>query len=209
MIKKLFFRSLEVLRSLFFNGLLIVLPITLTFAIFHTFFKLIKGWLEPLNACLPCCWQIIPQSEIIVVFILILIIGIFVKFFLLKPLIHAIENQLLLKIPLVRAVYSGLKQLVGAFTVQDQTNLNTIAMLEFPTPGCYTLGFVTGQMPPSLTPNPDEIHYNLFIPTTPNPTSGFFVILPASKFKIVDLTRQEAMTLIISGGIIRPDRFKI
>lgn len=207
MLKQIFFRSLEIIRSLFFNGLLIVLPITLTFAVFHTFFKLIKGWLEPLNNYLPCCFQIIPQSEIIVVFTLILIIGIFVKFFLLKHLIHAVENQLVFRIPLVRPVYSGIKQLIGAFTSQDQSSLNTVVILEFPSPGIYSIGFVTGQMPPAIAPNNQEPHYNLFIPTTPNPTTGFFVVLPESKFKVIDLTRQEAMALIISGGIIRPNRF--
>ncbi len=208
MIKKLFFRTLDTIRSLFFNGLLIVLPITITFTLFHSFFKLIKNWLEPLNVCLPCYFQNVPQSEFLVVLTIILVIGVFVKYFLLKPLVHAIEDQLVFKIPLVRSIYSGIQQLINAITSKDQSNFNSVVLLEFPNIGSYTLGFKTSNLPKEISPDQTETYYSIFVPTTPNPTSGFLVILPASKFRMVDLTKQEAMALIISSGIIKPERFE-
>ena len=205
--KRLLIRFIELLRSLFFNGLLIVLPITLTFLLFNASFKLIKSWLVPLQNCLPAKLLAIPHSEIFAVIGLVLIIGVVVKFLVLRPFIHAIEEHVVLRIPLVRPVYSGIKQLVGAFTSQDQQSFNTVVVLEFPSTGIYSIGFMTGSFPQEVSPHENVKYYNIFVPTTPNPTTGFFVLLPYDKFKVVNLTRQEAMSLIISGGIIKPERF--
>jgi uncharacterized membrane protein len=204
---KILKKPLELMRSLFFNGILIVLPITLTFLLFGATFRLIKSWLVPLHDYLPANIQAIPHSEIIVVVGSILLIGGFVKFFVLKPIIHAIEKHIVFRIPLVRPVYSGIKQLVSAFTSQDKLSFNTVVLLEFPSEGIHCIGFMTGNFPKELSPTKDKLYYNIYVPTTPNPTTGYFILLPQSKFKVINLTRQEAMSIIISGGIIKPDRF--
>lgn len=206
--KNIFRKITDLLRSLFFNGLLIVLPITLTFLLFNASFKLVKGWLAPLQKCLPATVLAIPHSEFFVVIGLVLLIGIVVKFFVLKPIINLVEEHFVFRIPLVRPVYSGIKQLVGAFTSQDQLTFNTVVLLEFPSAGIHSIGFMTGQFLPSVSPDTDKKYFNIYVPTTPNPTTGFFVLLPEGKFKVIDLTRQEAMSLIISGGIIKPERFR-
>lgn len=206
--KRLLLRPLEIIRSLFFNGLLIVLPITLTFMLFGASFRLIKGWLHPIHELLPESFQAIPQSEFIAVISSILLIGGFVKFFVLKPVIHAIEEHVVFRIPLVRPVYSGIKQLVGAFTSKDKLSFNTVVLLEFPSAGIHCIGFMTGSFPKEISPDDNKKYYNIYVPTTPNPTTGYFILLPQEKFKVINLTRQEAMSLIISGGIIKPDRFE-
>lgn len=206
--KNIFRRFVDLLRSLFFNGLLVVLPITLTFLLFNASLKLVKGWLAPLQKYLPDTISAIPHSEFFVVIGLVLLIGIIVKFFVLKPIINLIEEHFVLRIPLVRPIYSGIKQLVGAFTSQDQLTFNTVVLLEFPSTGIHSIGFMTGQFPPNVSPDNDKKYFNIYVPTTPNPTTGFFVLLPEGKFKVIDLTRQEAMSLIISGGIIKPERFR-
>jgi len=205
--KNFFKQVIEFLRSLFLNGLLIVLPITLTFLLFNASFKLIKRWLLPLQNFLPNSFLAIPHSEFLVVIGSVLLIGVVVKFFVLKPIINLIEEQFLLKIPLVRPIYSGIKQLVTAFTSKDQLTFNTVVLLEFPSSGIYSIGFMTGEFPLPVNGD-DRKYYNIYVPTTPNPTTGFFVLLPEGKFRVIDLTRQEAMSIIISGGIIKPERYK-
>jgi uncharacterized membrane protein len=205
--KNLIVRIVELVRSLFFNGLLIVLPITLTFLLFKASFKLIKGWLSPLQDYLPLAIRAIPHSEFFVILGSVLLIGVIVKFLVLKPIIHLIEEHFVMRIPLVRPVYSGIKQLVSAFTSQDKLSFNTVVLLEFPSAGIHSIGFLTGQFPPAVSPNNDKKYFNIYVPTTPNPTTGFFVLLPEGKFSVIDLSRQEAMSLIISGGIIKPERF--
>lgn len=205
--KKILVKIADLLKSLFLNGLLIILPMTLTILLFKASFKLVKSWLAPLANYMPECLLHIPHAEFLVVFSSILLLGSIVKFFVLKPFIHLIEEQFLMRIPLVRPVYSGIKQLVDAFTKKDQSSLNTVVLLEFPSAGIHSIGFLTGEFPKVVSPQDGKQYFNIYVPTTPNPTTGFFVLLPDDKFTVIDLTRQEAMSLIISGGIIKPERY--
>lgn len=125
---------------------------------------------------------------------------------LLNPLIHALE-RLVFKTPLVSPIYSGIKQLVHAFSTQDHISFKRVVYIEFPRQGVYSIGFLTSEVPVALSPSATVRFFNVFIPTTPNPTSGFLVMFPENTLITSDLTRQEAMSLIISGGIIQPDRF--
>jgi len=210
MAKKTFIsRILQRLWSLFLNGLFTILPLTLTIALFNTSFKLLSQWLQPLNRLTQCTFlHKIPYAEFILAIGTILLVGIFVKTVLLDSLILAIE-QFLSRIPMVRPIYSGIKQLVGAFNVQDQVTFKEVVLIEFPRKGIYAFGFLTGELSPTIAPNQDEKFFNIFLPTTPNPTTGFLLILPEQDIQRVDgITRHEAMSMVISGGIIQPERFK-
>lgn len=203
-IKIIIARLTELLWSLFLNGLLTLLPLTLTIAIFHLTFKLLKSWLEPVAAIRPDFLAWIPHVEIILTFAIIFIFGAILRFFLLKQLIHLIE-VIFFQIPLIRPVYTGIKQLVNAFNPNNQLGFKKIVFIEFPRKGLYSIGFLTSELIADLAPDKEQKYYNIFVPTTPNPTSGYFVILPESEVTITRLSRQEAMAMIISGGIIQPD----
>lgn len=192
--------------SLFLGGLITLLPITLTIAVFHTSFKILAGWLAPVKAYVPeQISNLIPYSEIISIILLIFVFGIILRVFVLHTVVHAIED-IIVKIPLIRPIYSGIRQLIQAFSIQDKITFKQVVLVEFPRPGIHSVGFLTSELAPELTRSNLERCYGVFIPTTPNPTSGFFVIVPESQVFTVDLTRQEAMAMIISGGIIQPDR---
>ncbi|MBS1986679.1 DUF502 domain-containing protein [Candidatus Dependentiae bacterium] len=192
--------------ALFLSGLLTVAPIALTIVLFTISFRLIISWLEPISHWQPTFLQWIPHSEIVLALLFILVIGIFVQLVLLNPLIHALE-RLVFKTPLVSPIYSGIKQLVHAFSTQDHISFKRVVYIEFPRQGVYSIGFLTSEVPVALSPSATVRFFNVFIPTTPNPTSGFLVMFPENTLITSDLTRQEAMSLIISGGIIQPDRF--
>jgi uncharacterized membrane protein len=195
------------LWSLLLSGLFTILPLTLTITVFHFSFKLVKQWLEPIHNMLPPILLCIPHLEIILVLLFVLLIGAIMQIFVLRSLIHALES-LIFKIPLIRPIYSGIRQLVHAFSPQDTLSFKRVVLVEFPKVGVYSVGFVTSQVPQELAPTHDGINYRaVFIPTTPNPTTGFFIFLPDTEIIPVDLSRQEAMALIISGGIIQPERF--
>jgi len=197
------------IKSIFLNGLFTLLPISITFLLFKASFKLIEGWIEPVKKFQPKFLQHVPHADFVLVILFIFIVGIILKFFILKKIIHAVEETVFFRIPILRAVYPGIKQLVHALTKQDQLSFNKVVLLEFPRAGIYSIGFLTSEFAKKAVPNLDEkIYYNVFIPTTPNPTTGFFVIAPSEDIMDVDLTKQEAMAIIISGGIIKPDRFK-
>jgi uncharacterized membrane protein len=205
-IRHFLIRWAEYAWGIFLNGLFAILPITLTIALFGFSLRLLKSWLEPIQRMEPEYLQKIPYSEIALVIVVIFLIGIILRFFILRSLIHWIE-ALISRIPLVRPIYAGIKQLVHAFSMQDKISFQSVVLVEFPRPGLYSLGFMTSEMSHVIAPESGQKWFNVFIPTTPNPTSGYFVMVPEKDIIPIELTRQEAMALIISGGIIQPERF--
>lgn len=206
--KKTMSHITKYIRSLFLNGLFTILPITLTIALFNTSFKLIMGWLRPLRTFTQLTFlHAIPYAELILAIGAIFLIGAFIKIIVVRPLIHAVEN-LIFKLPLVRPVYSGIKQLVAAFSYQNKATFKEVVMVEFPRKDMYSIGFLTGELSQEIAPHKGEKFFNVFIPTTPNPTTGFLVMLSEKNIHPIDnITRQEAMTMVISGGIVQPERF--
>lgn len=206
-IKQFFLQATQSARTLFFNGLFFILPISLTFTLFNFFFNLIKSWLEPIKLLPLWPFTLIPHYEIIIVIIFIMLIGLGLQIFILRPLLFLIEH-VLYQIPFVSTVYAGVKKLIRAFSAQDQFSFQAVVFIEYPRKGVYSVGFITGQIAPELCKDHEKIYYNVYIPHTPNPATGNFIMAPESEFKRVELTRQEAMTLVISGGIVQPERYQ-
>ena len=197
------------LKTLFLTGLLTILPITLTFFIFRGSFRILQGWLTPIKNLNPKLFDAFPYSEVVVVLLLILFIGLISKVLLLRPIVSFLKEQILFKLPLVKPVYSGIKQLSHALIAsQNQMGFHTVVTAEFPSQNVFSLGFLTGELPAELAPRPDIKYYKIYIPNSPNPVTGHFIILPAEKFTISVLSRHEAMAIIMSGGVITLDRFK-
>ena len=198
--KNIFLSCIDELSSLFLSGLLLILPITLTIAVFNISFRVLLNWLEPLKRF----GFTFPYSEVILAVAIILIAGTLYNMFLLRPIIHGIE-RLFSKIPLIRPVYSGIKKLVHAFSFQDKVSFTKVVRVEFPKAGIYSIGFLANQVDEKIAPDMAKKYFSVFVPTTPNPTSGFLILVPEDEIAIIDISRQDAMAMIISGGIIQPD----
>ncbi len=205
--KNIFLSSIDSISSLFLTGLFSLLPITLTIAIFTLTLRVLQKWLEPLKRFGLPFLGTIPYSEVILAIAIIFIAGTLYNMFILRPIIHTIEN-LFSRIPLIRPVYSGIKKLVEAFSFQDKVSFSKVVRIEFPRNGIYSIGFLANQVDEKIAPDTNKKYHNIFIPTTPNPTSGYLIIVPEDQIAILDITRQEAMAMIISGGIIQPDTIK-
>ena len=205
---KRFLAALDYLKKLFLNGLFTVLPLTITIALFNFSYKLVKSWLHPLYKLEPRFLRDIPHSEVFLVIVFILLMGLISRVFLMSRLWNLFESTVE-RVPLLRPVYFGIKQLIDAFTSKDKGgSFQKIVLIEFPRPGIYSIGFLTSALPAEIAPRTDTTFYSVFIPATPNPTTGFYVVVPEEECTVIDLTKNEAMSLIISGGIIQPDRFK-
>lgn len=192
--------------SIFIKGLLTVLPLALTLGILNFSFKFLKSGLRPIYELEPDYLKAIPFSEFLLTFFVVVTIGIFLNIFVLHSLVNALES-LISKIPLIRPIYIGIKQLVHAFNPHDNQSFKQVVLIEFPRPGIYSIGFMTSDVNPELSPDTTKHYYNIFVPTTPNPTTGFFFMAAKECVTIINISRQEAMALIISGGIIQPERF--
>jgi len=194
-------------KKLFIKGLLFLLPITITFSLLHFCFNLVTSWLIPLqNINIPLL-SMIPHYEILIILIFIFGVGLFLQGFFLKFIIQLVE-KFFSQIPLISTVYFGTKQLVSAFSGDNKSSFKDVVYIEFPRKGIYSIGFLTSEIQKEIAPNQDETYYNVYIPTTPNPTTGYFVVLTKDQFKHTNISRQDAITLIISGGILQPNQLK-
>jgi len=202
-IKNLYHSPGAYLQHLFGTGLIFLIPIIITYAFFSFFFNMIKSLLLPIkNLHIPLV-ENIPHHEIFILIIFIFIIGILVKAFIFKPIIHMFED-FFARIPLIKTIYLATKQLTHAFTAHDQASFKKVVIIEFPRQGMYSIGFLTKEIPTQIS---SKQLFGIYVPHTPNPATGSFVMLPADAFTETDLTRQEATALVISGGILQPTRF--
>lgn len=206
--KKFVEKWIALIERFFFAGLLAILPITLTIFIINFTINIFRRWLGPLLDYLPTNFQKIPYSEFIFAILIVLVTGAIIDILVLDKIVHALE-KLVKKIPFINPIYTGLKQLISAFAKNDKATINQVVLLEFPRSGIYSVGFVTGEItsPILLQKNPELV--SVFIPTTPNPTTGYYIMAKRSELDYINLTKQEAMALIISGGIIQPKTEKL
>jgi len=202
--KKTFGEILSIAWHLFLGGLFAILPLALTVYFVNFAFRLVIRGLSPLVPFIPEFLQVIPYVEVLLAIGAIILLGLIMQVFVLRAVVHGLE-ELIFKLPLIRPIYSGIKQLVAAFDQQNKLSFKKVVLVEFPRKDLFSIGFLTSE-DPLITPGDDKKYFNIFIPTTPNPTTGYFIILAEDQIKIIDISRQDAMALIISGGIIQPDK---
>ncbi len=113
----------------------------------------------------------------------------------------AAGETLLLRIPLVKTIYSATKKVVETLTLPDRSSFKAVVSVDFPRPGMQVVGFVTGMG----SSRDGRRTCRVFVPTTPNPTSGFLFIVPADEVTELDMSVEEAVKMVVSGGILSPD----
>lgn len=188
------------LKNYFLTGLLVILPIFITV---YVVLFLIRG-MDVVLKLIPAKYvPEIPGLGFILAVILISAVGLLTRNFAGRKVVQLGENMVD-RIPLVRIIYSGVKQLLEAFFVQKTAAFRRVALLEYPRRGVYVIGFITGESRGEVQRKTDKNMINVFVPTTPNPTSGFYVLIPEDELVGLDMTIEDAFKLIISGGIFTP-----
>jgi uncharacterized membrane protein len=204
--KKMKINVRELLQRYFLAGLLVFLPVVITLWFLGWVIGLMDGLLDVLparlhpNSYLPFA---IPGLGAIVTFGFILFLGVLTRGVATRRFLAA-WDRVFVQIPVFRGVYTAVQKLVQTFLGQSQTN-RQVVMIEYPRKGVYTVGFAMGRAWHELEKNNEAPLVNVFIPTTPNPTSGFYLLVPANDVAPVNLSMEEALKLITSGGLITPD----
>ena len=186
------------LRNYFITGAIVLIPIGIT--IYITLFvikissKLLPKSINP-NNYLPFD---IPGIEILISIILITIIGGLSLSFLGKKFLE-IFNNALKRIPILRTIYSAVGQLTESFTKSDGTK-KSVVIIEYPRKGLWVVGFATKDNSGEIAKKTNEVLVNVFIPTTPNPTSGFLLMVPKKDLIYLDMSFEEASRFIVSAG---------
>jgi len=186
------------LRNYFIAGIVVLIPIGIT--IYLTFFiisissKILPKEINP-NHYLP---YNIPGLEIIITLLLITLIGWLSLSFLGKKLLD-LFNSVLKKIPILRTIYSAIGQMTQTFTKNDSTKKNVV-LIEYPRKGTWAVGFATKDNTGEIKSKTNKNLVNVFVPTTPNPTSGFLLMFPKEDIVYLDMTFEEASKFIVSAG---------
>ena len=190
------------LRNYFFTGVIVLVPIGFTLYLskflinFST--KLVPSGLNP-NTYLP---YNIPGIEIILTIIFITFIGGLSLSFLGKKFLQLIDD-LFKRIPILRTIYSAIGQMTDSFRSQE-SNKKSVVLLEYPRKGSWAVGFATKENTGEIKSKTQQDLINVFVPTTPNPTSGFLLMIPKEDLIYLDMTFEEASKFIVSAGTSIP-----
>jgi uncharacterized membrane protein len=178
-------------------GIFTIVPLALTGYILVFMFRFLDSVSAPI---LNIIGFHIPGLGILLTILSVYFLGVIIRNVLGKRLFSWGE-KIVLAIPLVSTIYKTIKQFINAFSgTADGKNFQKVIFLQYPRVGVWTLAFVTGE---SVDANSVE-YYHIFVPTTPNPTSGFFIIIPKRETMLTEMTVEEGIKMVISGGLIAP-----
>ena len=203
---KLRTRWMDSLRRYFLAGLLVFLPVAITL----WFIGWVIGLLDSVLAVLPDALHPntylpfpVPRLGAVVTLLLILFLGVLTSGVATRRFLAAWETAFI-KIPVFRGVYTAVQKLVQTFLGQSNGQ-RQVVMIEYPRTGILTVGFAMGRAWSHLEDKKNLQLVNVFVPTTPNPTSGFYLLVPSSEVTPLNMTMEEALKLITSSGLITPD----
>src|ERR1700743_3236124 len=196
-------------RNYFLTGLIVAGPIAITFYLTWWFVTWVDGLVRPF---VPIAYRPetylplgLPGSRLIVAVFALALLGFLTANLIGRPLVDR-GDRLLGRIPAVRAIYRGLKQVFETLFSGNGSSFRRVVLVEFPSPGMWSIVLI------SQAPNEDvahslpgqEDHISVFLPCAPNPTTGFFFYVPKSKIIEVDMSTEDAATLIMSCGVVQP-----
>lgn len=202
-------------RASFLAGLAVVFPIFLTLAIVGWVFGSIANFTDKLLFFLPKTWTHTDAGRgpmqwywsliaLAVAVALVSLIGLLARYYIGRRLIGWLD-QAMLRVPLINKIYSVIKQVNEAFTSSKKNSFKTVVLVEFPRAGSYSIGFITAEQHAEVQAKTREHVVCVFIPTTPNPTSGFLILVPEPQVTKLDMSVPDALKFIVSLGSVSPD----
>jgi uncharacterized membrane protein len=203
---------LSKIRSYFLTGIIVTAPVGLTFYVAILFIGFIDGKVRNnipekyhYDNLLPIE---IPGIGLLFVFILLTFIG-FLTAGLIGRFIIKLGERIISRLPIIRSVYGALKQIFESVLASSSKSFREVVLIEYPRKGVWAIGFITGDTKGEVQNATKENMVNVFLPTTPNPTSGFLLFVPRKDVIILDMNVEEGIKMVISGGIVTPKQKKI
>ncbi|MEP7083108.1 MAG: DUF502 domain-containing protein [Betaproteobacteria bacterium] len=145
----------------------------------------------------------IPGLGVVLTFIILLVTGVLTRNFVGQRLLQGWDS-ILRRIPFVKSIYSGVKQVSDTLLSDNGQAFRKALLVEFPAPGSYTIAFMTGTPSGEVLRRLPGDHVSVYVPTTPNPTSGYFLLVPKDKTQELDMSVDEALKYIVSMGVVGP-----
>lgn len=201
------------IRNAFISGLIMLAPVGVTIFVLNflitflgkpssqVFFFFVD---EKTLELYPWMNVLLTVASACIVVVLITVFGWFSQFLIAKFFMGWFE-KFMSSVPLVRSVYMTVKQIVDTFSKSNKAMFNTTVLIEYPRKGIYVIGFLTGDGKGEIQARTKAFLPNVFVPTTPNPTSGFLLLVPKEEVTILDMSVADGMKAIISGGAVMPE----
>jgi uncharacterized membrane protein len=206
-------RMMRRLRGYFLAGILVTMPLAVTFAVASWFIIFVDSKIVPM---IPQAWNPdtyikdhtgfeigLPGLGVVVLMIAITLIGALTAGFIGRFVIRTGET-VLARMPVIRSIYSAIKQILETVLQQQSQAFRQAVLIEYPRRGIWAIGFITGETEGEVQNMTTEEVVNVFLPTTPNPTSGFLLFVPRDDLVNLDMSVEEAVKMVISGGIVTP-----
>jgi uncharacterized membrane protein len=192
------------MRNYLLTGILVTAPITITvwlsWQILQFFDRTVRRMMPPdLYPDIS-----IPGLGLLVVFLGLILVGALTAGLVGRFFVRTSE-RILNNMPIVRSVYGAIKQILETVLQNKATAFRQVVLIEYPRPGIWALGFVSGPTKGEVRRRLDRELVNVFLPTTPNPTSGFLLFVPKADVQVMNMTIEEGIKLVVSGGIVTPE----
>ena len=195
------------LRTYFFTGVIVVAPISITFYLAWLFIDFVDRNVTPLiparynpETYLPFS---VPGLGLLVTFIMLTLVGALAANFMGRMLVRTGE-RMVDRMPVIRNVYGALKQIFETVLRQSSSSFRQVVLVEYPRRGIWAIAFITGTTEGEVQNTTEDRVINIFLPTTPNPTSGFLLFVPEQDLVHLSMSVEEGIKMVISGGIVTP-----
>jgi uncharacterized membrane protein len=193
------------IRNWLLAGMIVTAPLLITAYVVWQVVDFFDGWM---NSILPARWNpetylpfSLPGVGLLMAMAILVLIGWSTAGLIGRTVVRWGE-MLLARMPVIRSIHATLKQLFETLFAQQAKAFRDVVMVEFPTAGQWSVGFMTGEAPDAVGDQVEGPHVSVFVPLTPNPTSGFIIFVPRSRIRVLDITVDEAFKMILSFGIV-------
>ena len=198
------------IRGYFLTGIIVTAPIGLTFYVSFLFIGFIDSKVRNI---IPVKYHYdnilpfeIPGIGLLIVFIMLTFIG-FLTAGIIGRYIIKLGERIIARLPIIRSVYGALKQIFESVLKTSSKSFREVVLIEYPRKGIWAIGFITGDTKGEVQESSKDELVNVFLPTTPNPTSGFLLFVPRKDLRVLNMNVEEGIKMVISGGIVTP-KFK-
>lgn len=198
---------LSKIRGYFLTGIIVTAPVGLTFYVSFLFIGFIDS---KVRNVIPVKYHYdnllpfeIPGLGLLIVFVMLTFIG-FLTAGLIGRYIIKLGERIIARLPIIRSVYGALKQIFESVLKTSSKSFREVVLIEYPRKGIWAIGFITGDTKGEVQQISKDEFVNVFLPTTPNPTSGFLLFVPRKDLKVLNMNVEEGIKMVISGGIVTP-----
>lgn len=195
------------LRGYFLAGILVTAPIGITFYISWLLIRWVDSKVTPL---LPAAYNpetylpfAVPGLGLVIVFVTLTFVG-WATAGMVGRLWTRISEKALARMPVIRSIYGAVKQIIETILQQQSNAFRQVVLFEYPRRGSWAIGFITGETQGEVQNLTHDDVVNVFLPTTPNPTSGYLLFIPRRELVVLGMTVEEGIKMVVSGGIVTP-----